>query len=88
MWLDGTGVNAPEDVGLRLPPMAMRDVPGTVGASQNERGVWRRAVTHFCVFACVKRAPRVTYCHLLTHLPIRIFNILVVSRIPKLWRPS
>ena len=32
VWLDGEGVNAPEDVGLRLPPSAMRDVPGTAAS--------------------------------------------------------
>lgn len=32
VWLDGEGVNAPEDVGLRLPPTAMRDVPGTAAS--------------------------------------------------------
>ena len=32
VWLDGEGVNAPEDIGLRLPPTAMRDIPGTAEA--------------------------------------------------------
>jgi hypothetical protein len=43
-WFDGDATNAPQDVGLRLPPSALADVAGTVAAlraSPQQRAVSR-----------------------------------------------